>query len=255
MARVIVLGSGTGVPTERRSSPGLLVETDKNQGCVILIDPGPGALSRMARAGFPVQAVDRVLITHFHPDHTMDIMSLLFARRNPGVAACAGPLTLTGPVGTKALVANMKNLYGKSMETHEGTLMIVEADEGALPPASGLQGTAWRMEHSPGALGYKLSVGSGTLAVSGDTGPCEALVHLGTGADLFFIECAFPDHEAVEGHMTPSHIGRLAQKADPGQIVLYHLYPSVDEEEALACIRFFFSGPLCIAEDGAEFTL
>lgn len=255
MARVVVLGSGTGVPTGRRSSPGFVVETGGDDEGVLLIDPGPGALGRMAKAGIPVERVDRVLLTHLHVDHTLDIAALLFARHNPDVAASAPPLTVTGPAGTAALISGMTNLYGRSLETGPESLKVLEATPGRLDPETGLEGSAWPMEHTPHAQGYRLKIDGKVFALSGDTGPCENLVHLGSDADLFFIECSLPDGQKVKGHLTPGLIAPVAKKANPKRLVLYHLYPPVDENEALQTIRQGFDGSVEIAEDHAEYLL
>jgi ribonuclease BN (tRNA processing enzyme) len=254
MADLVVLGSGTAIPTRRRASPGLLLRAE--DAGTVLIDPGPGSLCRMAREGGAVEDVDRVLITHHHPDHTLDIMSLLFARRNPWLRPRLRRLVLVGPAGTRELHARMKGLYGQWIEAAAEEFEIVEAAEGPLPSAAGLTGRACRTEHTGESLGYRLELEAGTLAVSGDCGPADGLVALGEGADLFLLECAVPDdYPAVPGHLTPDGAGRIAARARPGKLVLYHLYPPVEAEEALESVRRHFHGDVSVAEDGAVYTL
>jgi ribonuclease BN (tRNA processing enzyme) len=254
MAELVVLGSGTGIPTCRRSPPGLLLKTDK--GDCLLIDPGPGTLSRMVHHGAGVEDVGTVLLTHHHPDHTLDLMALLFARHNPGLRPRLKKLFVAGPPGTRDLHERMKGLYGHWVEAEEGMLEIIEAEAGALPTSLPLSGTAHPMKHGPSSLGYRLRLGHRILAVSGDTGPCDALQALGEGADLFLLECALPDsHPSATDHMTPDRAGRIAALTCPKKLVLYHLYPAVNEEEALQSIRRHYQGPVQIAEDGDLFSL
>jgi ribonuclease BN (tRNA processing enzyme) len=253
MARLTVLGSGTGIPTGRRASPGLLLE--KERASAMLIDPGPGALCRMAACGTPVEDVDRVLLTHHHPDHTLDLMALLFARHNAWLKPRLKILTLLGPHGTSDLLDRMIGLYGDWIRAGKEELEVVELGPGPLPASSGLEGTAFSTRHTEGSLGYRLHWGGAVLAVSGDTGPCDPLVPLGLEADLFLLECAVPDeYHPVPGHMTPSDVGRVADLARPRKLALYHLYPPVDPQEALQRVRRFYSGDAMVAEDGDVFS-
>lgn len=253
-AAVTVLGSGTGVPSSRRAPPGLLLQIE-GEGPV-LIDPGPGSLARTAAGGVPVTALDRVLLTHHHPDHTLDLISLLFARHNPWLKPRLKKLTVVGPRGTRALYEGMKALYGTWVQAGEEELEIVEVEVGPLPREARIQGAAHKTDHTEHSLGYRLELPAGTVALSGDTGPCEALVDLGRKADLYFLECAVPDRFGdVKGHMTPSTAGRIAAQAEPVKLVLYHLYPPVEAGEALESVRAIFPGEAVIAEDGAVFDL
>ena len=249
MPRLVVLGSGTGVPTKERASPGLLLETE--QWGAVLIDPGPGALHRMTLQGVPVEAVERVLLTHHHPDHTLDLMALLFARRNPWLEP--RHLTVIGPVGTKDLYLRMQGLYGKWVTADEDSFSLKEVEPG---PLADLDGKAFSTNHTEGSLGYRLELGKTSLAISGDTGPSEEIVQLGRDADLFLLECSVPDgHGKVPGHLTPREAGDVAARARPRKLVLYHLYPPVDAEEAVRSVRRVFQGETVVATDGAVFSL
>jgi ribonuclease BN (tRNA processing enzyme) len=256
MVSVILLGSGTGVPTARRAPPGLLIRSAAEEGGTILLDPGPGAVSRMAKAGTAVEEVDRVVFTHHHPDHTLDLMALLFARRNPWLKPRLKRLTLIGPRGTVALHEAMKNLYGDWVSAEPESFRIEEVGEGPLPGRTGLTGSAHRVTHIEGSLGYRFDFAAGTLAVSGDTEPCEGLADLGRDADLFFLECAVPDEmEQARGHMTPRAAGEAAARANPAHLVLYHLYWPVDPQLAAQRVRSLYSGRVTVAEDGDRFEL
>ncbi|WP_089212933.1 MBL fold metallo-hydrolase [Streptosporangium subroseum] len=78
---------------------GLLVRTAHT--CVV-IDPGPAALDwlvRLAQAGhFDFAALDAVLVSHFHPDHYVDVIPCLegaiSARTRPGRPLLAGNTTV-----------------------------------------------------------------------------------------------------------------------------------------------------------------
>ena len=76
MAELILLGSGTGVPSLKRGSPGLVVVTE---GSRVLVDSGPATLRRMLEVGLTCHDTDLLLYTHIHPDHVSDLVPFLFA--------------------------------------------------------------------------------------------------------------------------------------------------------------------------------
>ncbi len=61
MTELIIIGSGTGIPSLRRGSPGLVVLSDSAK---LLIDSGPGALRKMLEVGITYQDIDVLLYTH-----------------------------------------------------------------------------------------------------------------------------------------------------------------------------------------------
>ncbi|MBW1713256.1 MAG: ribonuclease Z, partial [Deltaproteobacteria bacterium] len=80
---VLVLGSGTGVPWPGRAPSSVLVKARSKN---LLLDMGPGALQRLTQEGVDWQALDAILLSHLHPDHTLDLWAYFFASRWPGFA-------------------------------------------------------------------------------------------------------------------------------------------------------------------------
>ncbi len=79
-----VLGSSSGQPQGGRACSGFALETG---GSLSLIDCGGGVTSSFLRCGFDPMKVDRVFISHTHPDHVSDLplfiqMVLLTRRAN-----------------------------------------------------------------------------------------------------------------------------------------------------------------------------
>ena len=246
MTVLTVLGSGAAVPAARRAPPGCLITAE--DGAAYLDDPGPGALHRAVVGGARVEAIKTVFLTHHHPDHTLDLMSLLFARQSVLLRPRLGPLVVVGPRGTNDLYQRMVGLYGRWVEAPEGDIEIIDLDPGVegapVPAASGLEGIAVAVDHSGPCHGYRFEFSEGTIALSGDTADCAGLDRLGGGADLFLLECSVSDEYAgTRGHLSPS------------ELILSHLYPSVSARTAAATVRRFFRGPVVVAEDGDAFGL
>ena len=73
--RLTFLGTGAPRPSERRYGPSILVEAGDYK---ILVDAGPGMRERLFQAGgFELfTAVDHMLFTHLHFDHTISAPGL-----------------------------------------------------------------------------------------------------------------------------------------------------------------------------------
>jgi ribonuclease BN (tRNA processing enzyme) len=55
---------------------------------------------------------------------------------------------------------------------------------------------------------------------------------------------------AIAEHLTPEQCGEMARLAEPGRLVLTHLYPPVESVDIAALVAATYSGPLVIAHDG-----
>jgi ribonuclease BN (tRNA processing enzyme) len=111
--------------------------------------------------------------------------------------------------------------------------------------------------HPVDAFALRITADGRSVAYSGDTGACESLDRLAAGADLFLCEASFRDGEAnpPDLHMTGSECGTSAGRAGVGRLVLTHVPPWHDAEDALAEARTTWDGPLELAVAGAVYDL
>lgn len=246
---VTVLGSGTCVPSRERSSCALLV---RSAGRSVLLDAGPGTLRRLAEAGAAIDDLTAVLFSHLHPDHTADLVPLLFATKYDPEGRRTDPLLLVGGRGFADFYARLKGAYGEWIDPGRGRLDIREvAVKG--PDALRIPGIEVRTAptvHTPQSVAFRLQGPAGTSIVySGDTDWAETLVQLAEGADLLVCEAAFPEGRKVEGHLTPALAGRIAARAGVRRLMLTHFYPACDAVDIAAQCRRSWSGPLLLARD------
>ena len=106
--KLIILGSGTGIPLNHRASPSLVLIIE---GEPLLFDMGPGTLRQLTRVGLNHELFGRIFFTHFHPDHTADLIHLLFATRNPYILKRRKPFVVTGPVGLIDFIHRLNTAY------------------------------------------------------------------------------------------------------------------------------------------------
>ena len=105
---IFFLGTGTAIPIEKHSPSGLIV---KAAGKCLLFDIGPGTLGRLHLAGIHYDQIDQLLLTHLHPDHTLDLATLMLAFNYAPNAGRTAPFRITGCRGTEDFFRRMVDLY------------------------------------------------------------------------------------------------------------------------------------------------
>ena len=105
--KITFLGTGTATPTAKRNHPGVLISHDSER---ILIDCGEGIQRQMQISKSKLTKLTRILITHWHGDHTLGIPGLLETLH---MAEYSKTLHIYGPKGTKENLAHFEKIYGK----------------------------------------------------------------------------------------------------------------------------------------------
>jgi ribonuclease BN (tRNA processing enzyme) len=246
---VTVLGSGTCVPSLERSACALLLETG---GLRLLLDAGPGTMRRLLEHGVRVFEVTHLLLSHFHPDHSGELVPFLFANKYPDSRLRQTPLTLGGGKGLRRFFRALQGAYGTWIDLGSAMRPLMEWDgPGGDACQFGPVGlTTAPMAHNPESLAYRVTgPGGGSVVYSGDTDLTDALVSLARDADLLVCEAAFPDALKVPGHLTPSEAGRIAAQAGVRRLMLTHFYPECAQADLAAECRRTYPGPLILAHD------
>jgi len=246
--RITILGSGTCVPSLRRSSCSILAQTG---GLNLLFDIGPGTMHRLLEAGVAIFDISMVFLSHFHPDHTGELASFLFSNKYARGQARKEPLTLIGGKGFSDFFARLKLVYGEWICPDH--LEIIELQNESISEKAFDDKFTLKYgptAHSAESTAYRITGRGGKSVVySGDTDYCESLVELANGADLLICESALPDELKTQGHLIPSLAGEIAVRAGVGKLVLTHLYPECEGVDILTQCRKRWSGPLATAED------
>lgn len=225
--RAVILGSCGAWPEAGRACSGFVVE---NEGFRIVLDLGYGTLPRLFDVlGSSVgDGIDAVAITHGHPDHMVDLHGLFrarwFARRD------AAPIPLFCP----RLVIDVL----RTLEVDDADAVERVFDWHELPAATHEVGPfrldSFDLPHFVTNAGIRLSARDMRVSYTGDTGPSDALEHLGREADLFIVEAtsrhqqpgvaAGPDGPRM--HLTAEDAGRAAAAADARRLLLTHFWPA-----------------------------
>lgn len=250
--RLTVLGSGTIVPDAARGATSLLAE---GGGAALLVDCGPGALESLERLGGSYRDIDGVLLSHFHPDHTLDLGRLFSAAANDPAGVSPRRLAICGPPGLARFIERWDAIYPGIVPAPEG-LELRELRPGEEVLFGGLCARAGPADHGGGpALSWRIAAGGADLVYTGDTGYREELARFSRGTRLLVSECSFPDGSAVPGHLTPESVARLASGAGAAAVLLVHLYPVFGGRDPAAAVRRGFAGTVETAGDGTVIEL
>jgi len=250
---ITVVGTGTVVPRLQRRQSCVVVETG---GEMLVFDLGSGAMRGMLHAKLDPFAVDRVFFTHFHPDHTVDVVPLLFSFKYGAEVERTRPLYLTGPEPFREFWASLLVVWGDWMVGDYPT-HVSELPHECISPLD-LPGCrlSWApVQHRPESIAYRLEAAGNAVVYTGDTEYTEPVVEFVRGAHTLLAECSFPDDRPVPGHLTPSGVARIASEAGVGRVVLTHIYPSVDNAELIPEVKRGYDGEVILAEDGLKFSV
>jgi ribonuclease BN (tRNA processing enzyme) len=249
---VTILGSGTCVPSLKRSSCSVLMRTGDN---ILLFDSGAGTMRRLLEAGVEIFDVSFIFYSHFHPDHTSELVPFLFSNKYPDGSRRKKPLTLVAGNGFLKFYENLKLVYGHWIELDSDFLNMIELDNTHhdMRRFDDFKVETLPVEHNPESIAYRITgPGGASVVYSGDTDFSDNLVMLSKDADLFICESALPDELKVKGHLTPSLAGEIAKRANVRKLVLTHFYPECDLVDVKKECRKAYSGPLILAEDLME---
>lgn len=247
---VFLLGTGTAIPLPQHAASGLVV---KGSGQVLLFDIGPGTLTRLHLASVDCDQLDHLLISHLHPDHTLDLATLLLVFNYAPNAERTKPFALTGCQGLRKFFDRMVSLYPE-IAPSGFQLEFREARTDAFQ-IGGLRIRTAPSGHTAESISFRIEDGQRAIVYSGDASPQGDLVKLAEGADLLVSECSFPAGWSTEDHLNADTLGEIADRAGVKSVVTVHSYPPALAVDLTAQIRTRYRGPVQQGIDGLHLTV
>ena len=184
---------------------------------VYVVDCGYGASEQLVRAGLRLRDIRNLFITHNHPDHNIELGTLIYFAWYAGLTR---PLDVYGPPPLKTVLDAYLQALKPDVDVWlddigHPPMGPVTAHELSRPQAVMDDGTVkvscTLVKHTPifKSLGYRIDAPGRSIAFSGDTSPMESVVQLAKGADVLV-------HEAI--YLNPNQPAARAGQAGDARI-------------------------------------
>jgi len=190
----------------------------------LLIDCGATSLPALKRLDIARDAIDLILITHFHGDHFAGLPFFLldaqFSRRSR-------PLLIAGPEGIETrLVQVMEALFENSSRTKQKfDLSIVALAPTQSRTFGAVTVTPFPVVHGESGgpfLGYRIEAEGRVIAYSADTEWTDTLIPLAREADLFIAEAYYYDR-VVKNHLSLTTLEAHLPEINSKRLILTHM--------------------------------
>jgi ribonuclease BN (tRNA processing enzyme) len=267
---VVVLGSGGPRAFGRAGSSYIVVVEGTPR---ILLDAGPGAFLRIGELDLNLEKVDTVLLTHLHIDHSGDLPAFFNAR----ALSSDGPIVyrIFGPdgaglfpktsrfvdllVGSNGAFAYQPTFGAQESFRVRDLAISLDSARTKIVDEDGLvvEEIATHHDDCP-SVAYRISYKGVVVVFSGDmdASALPNLVQLAKNADLLIFNCAVLDPPGSPSqlyalHTPPRKIGEAARDSGVKRLLLSHLAPDVEGQEAAVrkSIRASYAGPVGFASD------
>ena len=240
--RITVLGCSGSVGGPDSPASGYLITAPDTPPLVV--DFGGGVLGALQRHADPNTV--HVLLSHLHADHCLDLPGLFVWRRyHPAPALARG--ILYGPGDTWTRLAAASSPLGGELDDFSDIFDTRPWVDGETVEFGALTVLPKLVAHPTESFGLRFTDRDGrTLVYSGDTGVCESLVELATGADVFLCEASWTHSPArPKGlHLSGTEAGQVAARAGVGMLMLTHIPPWTSREDVISEAKAEFDGPV-----------
>jgi len=224
------------------------------QGHTLLLDCGAGVFGKL-RAVCDYAALDAVLITHLHPDHFFDLVSLGIALR----FSPRGPLprpALHVPPGARDQLRQMSAIWAAA-DHFERAFEVSDYDPSGRLAIGPLSARFVAVPHFIPTYAVELTGTDGRrLTFGADCAFNDELAEFARGTELIMLEAT--DVAASpgpgRGHMTAREAGELGRRAEAGRLLVTHFSDEFDRDRVRQEAAAGFGADVELAAEGARFT-
>src|SRR6266566_2711029 len=272
-AMVQILGSGGPAINRERASASYLLWLGGQAR--MLVDMGGGTYQRFGQSGAKLSDLALVGISHLHPDHVSDLPALLWLSRQ----LRTDPLPIVGPSGNSVgsparndVAPDFPTFLARLFDEKNGAFQVLGATLGAArgngvrlnvsavdvaktEPSIVLKGpdltvTALGIPHANmPTLAYRVETPAGSVVFSSDqNGTNPKFVDFARNANVLIMHLAIAAGATSPLHAAPAVVGRIAQDAGVGRLVVSHI-GQFDLDAAIADLKKSYTGPLTVGAD------
>lgn len=246
MAQIAILGTAAAVSDADHDYTHFLLIGETS---TVLVDCGSNPLGKIHNLGVEDDAVQDIILTHFHPDHVSGVPNMLM---HMWLLGRRSPLRFYALHHCANRVEDM--MLGYSWDTWPDffpvTLNRVSERDGApVLENDDFRILAWPTQHFVPTIGLRIEnkrTGR-VVGYSCDTEPTPSIAEIGRDVDMLIHEAAGHGF----GHASAAEAGEMATEAKAKSLYLIHYQvwntdprPLVDEA------RQAYSGPIVLCQDG-----
>lgn len=279
--RITLLGTKGG-PAVRQGGSMPTASLIEIGGKKILIDAAIGCTRSLVEAGHSLLEIDAIFITHLHSDHILELGPLLYTAWTTGLRQ---PVQVFGPKGTAAHWQYFLKAMSFDAEIRvedegrtpiAGLAEVTEFGDGLDTQQGEVRVRSLRVDHPPvtDCFALRFDHGETSAVFSADTCYFPPLADFAAHANVLVHEAMHLDgiekllartrntDERLRKHLLASHtpaedVGRIADDAGVGHLLLNHLVPADDseitEQHWLAETQKHWSGPTTVGHDGLTY--
>jgi len=188
----------------------------------MLVDCGANAARQLTRSPSELTELTAIVLTHWHPDHTAGLPTLL---RRSETRSRAASLPVYCPAPPRGVWRAVRAASRTRLLAH-----LHPIEPGDVIELPGFRFTAIPTEHAIPSVGWEIAETGAPgrrVVLSGDTRPVSAVAEAARGADLLVHEATFITRERAKahtsGHSTALEAAELAAEAGVGALALTHL--------------------------------
>jgi len=251
--KVIFLGTGAAVASEKRDNTSLLLIVDKE---VFLIDCPGSPVYKLTKIGFSFRKINRIILTHSHPDHIYGLPSLVHSQYK-----LKNKVLIFAHKEAISIVKSLVKIHRLEDRNKFPQLIYEEISPNLNKPfyrSENFSIYAFRVEHYSDSLGFKFLFKNGkSLIFTGDTAYSKEILKISKNADYLIHDCFSPSRffkiykELRREHTNSLSLGKLASQANVKILIPIHFCTELNFsfKEIIGEIRNNFKGRIFIPTD------
>jgi ribonuclease BN (tRNA processing enzyme) len=203
----------------------------------IWMDCGNGSFVNLQQHADPAE-LTAVVITHGHPDHCVDIYGLHVMNKY-GIDRAMLPV-----YAAEGVEKQLEHLVGDWTDTFDWHTV----GDGDTAQLDGVGLRFSRTDHPPPTTAVEISHEGKRLVYTSDTGPEWSCAAFGPDADFVLSEATY-QHDDIHApiHLSAHQAGTAARDAHAKQLMLTHLWPTLDPVASVAEASEAYGGAVLLA--------
>ncbi|MBN3040451.1 MAG: ribonuclease Z [Candidatus Omnitrophica bacterium] len=182
MAKITFLGTASSIPTAQRDNTSFIFQHKKE---TFLIDCPGSVCQKLLKTGLDYKKVNKLIITHHHPDHIYGIISFIHAQGHINNK----PVTVFSNITVINLIKRLLRLFELNKKHYPKMEFIDVLEKPCFFDNNGLRLEALKNKHAKGSFGIKFTLSEKKMFYSSDTAFYPAMLNKIKKLNLLIHDC------------------------------------------------------------------